>query len=73
MTGVQTCALPISLKEIRKAAQGDVAQEVRLLAAWILHDFGEVDAYREVMAAIQKEGITTKSHYETTLKLVKVE
>ncbi|NIQ09790.1 MAG: sulfatase-like hydrolase/transferase [Gammaproteobacteria bacterium] len=62
-----------ALEEIRKAAQGDAAQEVRLLAAWILHDFGEVDAYKEVMAAIKKEGITTKSHYETTIKLVKAE
>ncbi len=57
-------------KQILHAAQHDSAQEVRILAAWILHDFGNVDAYREVMDGIKKTGIKTKSHFETTVKLV---
>jgi len=57
-------------KQILHAAQHDSAQEVRILAAWILHDFGNVDVYREVMDGIKKTGIKTKSHFETTVKLV---
>jgi len=57
-------------KQILHAAQHDATQEVRILAAWILHDFGNVDAYREVMDGIKKTGIKTKSHFETTVKLV---
>ncbi|MFZ9933647.1 MAG: sulfatase-like hydrolase/transferase [Chthoniobacterales bacterium] len=57
-------------EEILHAARHDRAQEVRLLAAWILHDFGQVDTWREVIAGIRKEGIQSKSHYDTTIKLV---
>ncbi|MDG1358176.1 MAG: sulfatase-like hydrolase/transferase [Akkermansiaceae bacterium] len=57
-------------KEILHAAHNDTTQEVRILAAWILHDFGQVDAYRQVIDDIKKAGIQTKSHYETTIKLV---
>ena len=57
-------------KEILLAAKNDTAQEVRLLAAWILHDFGDPEAYTSTMESIKKAGIQTKSHYETTAKLV---
>ena len=49
-------------KEILHAAHNDTTQEVRILAAWILHDFGQVDAYRQVIDDIKKAGIQTKSH-----------
>lgn len=57
-------------EQILHAAQNDSAQEVRILAGWILHDFGQVDSYREVMEGIKKAGIQSKSHFETTVKLV---
>ena len=57
-------------KEILHAAHNDPAQEVRILAAWILHDFGDVETYREIINSIKKTGIESKSHYETTVKLV---
>ena len=59
-----------ALEAIRLAATNDPAQEVQLLAAWILHDFGDTTAYTSTMEAIKKSGIQTKSHYETTKKLV---
>jgi hypothetical protein len=57
-------------KEILHEAQNDTAKEVRLFAAWILHDFGEVNTYQAVIADIEKAGIESKSHYETTVKLL---
>jgi len=57
-------------KQILHAAHNDPAQEVRILAAWILHDFGNTDAYQQVIDHIKKTGIKTKSHFETTIKLV---
>jgi arylsulfatase A-like enzyme len=57
-------------QEILQAAEHDSAQEVRLLAAWILHDFGETAVFENVIADIQKVGIQSVSHYETTVKQV---
>ena len=57
-------------EQILHAARTDEAQEVRILAAWILHDFGDTDTYRQIMEGIKKTGIQSKSHYETTIKLV---
>ena len=57
-------------KEILQAAEHDSAQEVRLLAAWILYDFGETAVFENVIADIQKVGIQSVSHYETTVKQV---
>ena len=60
-------------KEILQAAQNDSAQEVRLLAAWILHDFGEIDTYQDVISNIETKGIQTKSHFESTIKRVDIQ